>query len=132
MATDETVAGDRLQARRIERLNALLMVSSFLLTMHKSEYSAIFRNITCAAALLATYVASGFNFELTGRIALAMALCMACWLVFRVVRKRREIEQARGEVTRRAREMRDLGVPLPHIAGVEFPPDRTAPDDDRS
>lgn len=133
--TDPMVHGrERMRARRVERLNALLMLSSFLLTLHKSEYAAIFRGIAGAAVLLAAHVAFGYDFEITGRIALAMALCLACWLVLRVILKRREIEQAREEVARRAREIRDLGVPLPRIAGVDPPEDDPSsdPDDDVS
>jgi len=116
-------AEKRLLNRRIERLNALLMISSFLLTMHKSESAAIYRGIAMVGALLAAFVITGFDYELTGRIALAMALSLACWLLFRVARKHREIDHARDEVARRAQEMRDLGVLLPPIEGVETSPD---------
>ncbi len=112
-------AEQRLHKRRIERLNALLMISSFLLTMHKSESAAIYRGIALVGALLAAFVVTGFDYELTGRIALAMALSLACWLLFRVARKHREIDHARDEVARRAQEMRSLGVLLPPIEGVE-------------
>lgn len=121
---------ERMRARRVERLNALLMLSSFLLTLHKSEYAALFRGIAGAAVLLAAHVVFGYDFEITGRVALTMALCIACWLVFRVIQKRREIEQAREEVARRAREIRDLGVLLPRIAGVDPPEEYPAPDPD--
>lgn len=112
-------AGERHLSRRIERLNALLMISSFLLTMHKSEYAAIYRGILLSASLLAVFVLSGFDYEITGRIALAIALALACWLLCRALRKRREIDRARDEIARRAQEIRDLGVPLPHIACID-------------
>lgn len=112
-------AVERHLSRRIERLNALLMISSFLLTMHKSEYAAIYRGILLSASLLAAFVLSGFDYEITGRIALAIALVLACWLLCRVLRKRREIDSARDEIARRAQEIRDLGVPLPRIACID-------------
>ncbi|EPR38672.1 hypothetical protein dsx2_0481 [Desulfovibrio sp. X2] len=106
--------------RRIERLNVLLLASSFLLTARRSEYASIFRGLTASAILLAIYVATGYDFALTGRFALGGALAGACWMSVQAVIKRRQIENARQELEQRAQEMRDLGVHLPPL-GAPLP-----------
>ena len=101
--------------RRIEKLNALLLVTSFLLATHKSEHAFILRALCAIAALLSFAILVGYDYDLLGRVALFGALATAAWLCLRAVRTRRAIESAREELRRHAQAMRDLGVPLPPL-----------------
>ena len=101
--------------RRIAKLNALLLVTSFLLATHRSEHAFILRSLCVIAALLLFAILVGYDYDLLGRVALLGALATASWLCLRAVRTRRAIESAREELHRHAQAMRELGVPLPPL-----------------
>ncbi|WP_138774313.1 hypothetical protein [Desulfohalovibrio reitneri] len=102
-------------SRAPEELNADLLVSALVIGELRRNQACTLRVVAGVACLLGLYVATGFDFVLTGRLAVIACLPLAVFCVLLTLRTNAKLRTARRDLDAKSQRLREMGVSLPPL-----------------